>query len=73
MVKTTNPLSIHMPQGEVIKLTHKGLLDVPWLPVGARKAYVVPDLVHSSLVSIRELCKAGCQVKYDGDYVKVIY
>ena len=55
MVKTTNPLSIHMPQGEVIKSTHKGMLDIPWLPVGARKAHVVPDLVHLSLVLIREL------------------
>ena len=73
MVKTTNPLSIHMIQGEVIKSTHEGLLDIPWLPLGARKVHVVPDLVHSSLVSIRELCKAECQVKYNGDCVKAIY
>ena len=73
MVKAAYPLSINLPQGEVIKSTHEGVLDIPWLPAAARKAHIVPDLVHSSLVSIRELCNAGCKVHYDGDYVNVIY
>ena len=70
---TTNPLSIHLPDGEKLMSTHTCEIDVPSLPKGARKAHIVPGLAHSSLISIKALCDEGCKVKYDDEYCKVYY
>jgi hypothetical protein len=67
------PLAIHMPQGGIIKSTYKGTLRLPWLPKKAQEAHGVPGLAHSSLVSIKVLCKVECKVIYKVDTVKVHY
>ena len=51
-----DPLTIHLPHGGTLKSTKKGLLPIPWLPVAARQAHVVPGLAHASLVSIKRYC-----------------
>ena len=57
--ETTNPLSIHLPDGEKISSTHICELNAPSLPKGARKVHIVPGLAHCYLVSIRVLCEEG--------------
>jgi hypothetical protein len=69
----TNPLVINLPDGEKITSTHTCRLNLPWLPERARDAHIVPGLAHTSLVSIKILCDAGCKVTYDDTACNVYY
>ena len=69
----TKPLIIHLPDGETIKSTHTCKLNLPWLPEAATAAHIVPGLAHTSLISIRVLCDAGCEVIYNGNHCLVYY
>ena len=70
---TDSPLVITLPDGQTLQSTHTCELSAPWLPVRARKAHIVPGLAHTSLVSIKMLCEAGCKVAYDEDEVRVYF
>ena len=61
----TKPLAINLTDGETIKSTHTCKLEIPWLPDESKISHIVPGLVHSSLVSIKFLCDAGCKVIYE--------
>lgn len=52
--------------------THEGSLDVPGLPIDARKVFV-PELAGKSLLSVSQLCAVGCEVTFDADIVDVQY
>ena len=67
------PLIINLPDGEVIKSTHTCKLNLPFLPEAATRAHIVPGLAHTSLVSIKILCDAGCEVNYNGKECLVYY
>ena len=67
----SNPLTINLPDGEQLHSTHTCELDIPWLPRKARQAHIVPGLQHTSLISIKVLCDAGCKVSYDEERCKV--
>ena len=60
--KAIHPLTITLPDGEVIRSTHTGHLTLPGLPPAATLAHVVPGLAHSSLISVKQLCDHGCTV-----------
>eukprot|EP00978_Attheya_sp_CCMP212_P008669 scaffold20390_cov59-Attheya_sp.AAC.1 len=62
---TKKPIVINLPDGSQIKSTHTCKIDNPDLPQEARHAHIVPGLAHTSLVSIKMLCDAGCTVTYD--------
>ena len=62
----TKPLIINLPDGETIRSTHTCRLNLPWLPEEATEAHIVPGLAHTSLMSIKVLCDAGCEVIYTG-------
>ena len=53
--------------------THEGEIDIPGLPIEARRAHICPDLAHSSLVAVKQLADAGCQIIYDKMEIQVIY
>jgi hypothetical protein len=44
--------------------THEATLPIPGLPPAARKVHIVPDLASHSLLSIGQLCDAGCTVSF---------
>ena len=69
----TTPLIINLPDGETIKSTHTCKLNIPWLPAEATKAHIVPGLAHTSLLLIKVLCDAGCEVTYNGKNCLVFY
>ncbi|KAL7533212.1 hypothetical protein ACHAWF_004382, partial [Thalassiosira exigua] len=71
--KAIKPLTIHLPNGDTIQSTHTCLLKRPDLPRAVRVAHIVPGLSHSSLVSVKVLCDAGCEVTYEGDKCNVTY
>ena len=70
---TEKAISMLLPHRERIKSTYECELIIPSLPQGAKRAHIVPKLAHTSLVSIKMLCDAGCRVTYDDNAVKVFY
>ena len=68
-----NPITITLPSGSTIQSTHTCNLDIPWLPHHVTEAHIVPGLAHSSLVSTRKFCAAGCKVAFDEDECRVYY
>jgi len=67
------PIAIKLPDGKIIKSTHTGNLDIPWLPTTMTECHVVPGLAHSSLISTRKFCDAGCKVSFDEDECRVYF
>jgi hypothetical protein len=51
--------------------THTAMLDCDNIPEQARHAHIVPGLHHTSLISIKALCDAGCSVVYNSDECRV--
>ncbi|WP_288992217.1 hypothetical protein, partial [uncultured Marinobacter sp.] len=51
--------------------THEGYLDIPQLPDWARKAYLFHDM-QTSLLSIGQLCDAGCIAIFDNEQVSIL-
>ena len=65
-------LSINLPDGEVLKSTHTCNIIIPGLPT-VLTGHIVQGLMMASLVGIRILCKAGCQVIFTEEYCDIIY
>jgi hypothetical protein len=61
---TQNPIVARLPNGDQVRSTHTGTLDLPALPSAARLAHIIPGLVSHSLISVVTLCKAGCDVLF---------
>ena len=57
----TQPLTINLPDGTMVKSTHIWDLEIPGLSY-VLEGHIVPDLTVASLVEIRILCKLGCTV-----------
>jgi hypothetical protein len=51
--------------------THVGQIDIPNLPEAARTVHIVPDLTSHSLLSIGQLCDAGCIVEFTATKIVV--
>jgi hypothetical protein len=66
------PLTINLPDGRQIKLTHICDIDIPGQPT-TLTGHIVPLLAIASLFGIRVLCKAGCKVVFDDDKCDVMY
>jgi hypothetical protein len=68
----TNPLTINLPDGKMVKSTHICDLEIPGLPY-VLEGLIVPDLTVASLVGIRILCKMGCMVLFTDEACYVRY
>ena len=69
----THPISIHTPSGAILTSTHEGELDLPNLPPTARHVHIVPSLATASLLSIGQLCDAGCVATFTATSVLITY
>jgi hypothetical protein len=63
-IPATKPVNILTPNGAIITSTHVAELNLPSLPPSARTVHVVPELSGTSLLSVGQLCDAGCDVKF---------
>ena len=68
----TQPLTINLPDGTMVKSTHICDLEIPGLP-HVLEGHIVPDLTVASLVGIRILCKLGCTVLFTDTMCYVFY
>ena len=73
MREAENPITIKLPDVSLIYSTHIGNLDIPWMPDSMIVAHIVPGLSHSSLISTKVFCDAGCKVMFDEWEWKVYY
>ena len=67
------PIAIRNPNGTIMCATEAGDLDMPLLPSKARKAYIVPALDSTTLISIGQLCDAGCEAIFTASALKVYH
>ena len=68
--KAFHLLSIHIPNGEVIKSTHTALLAHPDLPLQAQQSHIFPGLTKA-LLSIGTLCEHGCESTFNDNLVHI--
>jgi hypothetical protein len=66
------PLSVNMPNGTSINSSHTSDLLLTDLPPQARKAHILPGLVHNSLISVGQLCDNGCDAIFKKESVYVM-
>jgi hypothetical protein len=63
---TKTPILLGLPNGTCLKSTNKMCsLALPQSPSAACDAFILPALIHSSLVSIGKPCDAGCTATFD--------
>ena len=65
------PLAVTLPNHEVMHSTHEAELSLPGLPPEACSAHLFPSLGDLSLVSIGQLCDAGCVANFTATDVTV--
>ena len=53
--------------------THEGELHLPSLPLSARHVHIVPALQQFSLISMGQLCDAGCLIAFTASTVTVSF
>jgi len=68
----STPLTINLPDGKKVKSSHICDINIPGLPT-ILMGHIVPSLTVASLIGIRPLCKAGCQVLFDDKKCDVIF
>ena len=68
---TNEGLDVRLPDGSVITSTHTALLNIPQLPMKARRAHLFPDISHA-LLSISMLCDEGYMAIFDNKRVYII-
>jgi hypothetical protein len=66
------PLTINLPDGTKVKLTHTCDITIPGLPK-VLVGHVVPKLTIALLIRIRVLCNAGCKVLFTKNKCNVWY
>ena len=62
--------TVIIPDGKNLATTDTVLLNLPELPDAARRAYRLPSIMNN-LLSVAELCDAGCTVLFENDKVSV--
>ena len=64
-------ITVSLPDGNKVKSTHKCTVNIPGLPIEARRGHIIPGLASHSLMSVATLCNAGCEVTFNKTSVKV--
>ena len=60
-----NPIVVAMPNSNTVVSTYTRELILPSLPEAARQAHIFPHLPAGALLSIGQLCDAGCAAEFD--------
>jgi hypothetical protein len=66
------PLTINLPDGSSVRLTHICDIYIPWLPT-VLTGHIVLSLTIASLIGICPLYKAGCTVVFNIEKYDVMF
>ena len=64
---------VEIPNGQIMKSSHRGYLRLPRAPDVKVIAYVLPDLARLSLLSLGALCDAGMTATLDHGTIKIYH
>ena len=64
---------VEIPNGQIMKSSHRGYLRLPRAPDVKVIAYVLPDLARLSLLSLGVLCDAGMTATLDHGTIKIYH
>ena len=53
--------------------THSGHIDIPGLPPAATQSHIVPDMTTHNLLSVGQLCDAGCSATITNEKIEVTH
>ena len=70
---SVNGVRVKYPDGIIDQATHTATLDVPSLPLQARQVHLFNKLASGSLLSLGQLCDAGCTAYFDNTAVYIFY
>ena len=70
---TNSPIDVHLPDHTTMLSTVTALLPIPQLPHQARAVHTFPALGDTSLISIGQLCDAGCQANFNATTAEVYF
>jgi hypothetical protein len=71
--KTTDPIVVTLPNGNKMYSHHKTTLQLPHVEAKAVEAHIFPTMTEHSLISVGQLCDAGCLATFDSDSVLVTH
>jgi hypothetical protein len=72
-VIATAPIAVRNPNGSLMHSTHEAELFLPGLPLAARRCHIIPALSTQPLLSIGQLCDAGCTVTFTATCATVLF
>lgn len=61
---TTSGIQVVLPNSDIMQATHTGQLDIPGITKEARTTHIFANLASGSLLSIGQLCDAGCTATF---------
>jgi hypothetical protein len=70
-ISDTPNITISLPNGTQIQSVSRTQLQIPIIPQSARTAYLFPQIRTNSLLSVGQLCDAGCTTTFDNNTVKI--
>ena len=68
-----NPIHVKLYDGKMMLSIHTCNLNIPGLPAAATAGHIIPDISEYSLVSLVQLCKAGCNLIITTDAMIIHY
>ena len=69
--KTNKPIHSSLPDGKQSLSAQVCDINIPGLPI-TLTGHIVPDMKMASLLGIRVLCKAGCEVIFNDQKCRII-
>ena len=73
-IKETDPgIKVRYPNNQYFTFKHTADLSFPNLPTTTKSAHLFEQLASGSLLSIGQLCDAGCQVFFDATRMVILF
>jgi hypothetical protein len=66
-----HPIKVKIPNGNQLESTHVFEIAIPGLPPEASIGHIIPGMKGHSLVSLVQLCRAGCIVYMDKNQMSI--
>jgi hypothetical protein len=71
--KSNEPTIVTLPNGNKMHSHHKTHIQLPHINFAATEAHIFPTMTEHSLISIGQLCDAGCLATFDATTVHVTH
>ena len=73
ITKTPNGVKVMYPDGNTAQATHEAVLNLPILPIAARKVHLFESLASGALISLGKLCDSGCTAYFNATKVYIFF